>query len=288
MNLFEKVEEIKGLRQKAKELDAKIREDILNQFVNLRYQMQEIEVGYSEYYRMNPEKVKVYYPILDLVEGFSKSNDKFEREYANLIIHTYTLKNSEGEKIQIKETSTFTRFIYENDKVAIKVDDPCIVVVKIQYRINISELSYEFCREFTYQEMIEQVVDSKDMILTCKKIFLPTSQESYEKYIRALGKEEGISSLKDLVESSQNEIQITPTLIAKVSIGQEVKDMIVWYVSEKVAVRLYIPYTLTTITLQTKTIDGVSLGTQKFEYSEFNEEFKTELTLSEVFQLMEK
>ena len=287
MNLFEKVEELKGLRQKAKELDAKIGEHMLNQFVNLRYQMQEIEAGYSEYYRMQSEKIKVYYPILDLAEGFSKRNDKFEREYANLIRHTYILRNSEGRDIQIKEEANFTSCIYDTDEVAIKVD-AFMVIKKIKYSINIVELSYEFYRKFTYQEILEQVVGSKDMIFTCEKIFLPTSQESYEKYIKALGKEEGISSLKDLVESSQNEIQITPTIMAEVNIKKEVKNEYIWYHSEKVGMRLNIPYTLNTVTLQTKTIEGVSLGTQKYEYSEFNEEFKTELTLSEVFQLMEK
>lgn len=284
MDLFKKVEALRDVKEYIKKQEEEIREDILAKLVNLRYQIQEVEAGYID--REESETVKVNYPILDLPEGFLKSEDEFFRMYANQIVHMYTLKNSEGREIQIEEIANFKWGIYENLEVAIKVR-PYMVLKNILYKINISEVSYKFYREFSYREMLEQVVEDKDMIFTCEKV-LYTDQESYEKYIRALGKEEDIIPLKDLVESLQKEIQITPILTAEVCIEQRVGIETVWYESEKVSVRLNLPYTLNTITINPKTIDGVSLGSVKFEYSQFDEEFKTKMTLSEVLQLIKE
>lgn len=293
MGLFKSVEKFRSLEEDLKKRDSKIKEELLSKFVNLKYQMQEVEAGYINrtYIKLGEdpaEKVKVYYPILDLAEGFSKSEDMFFRNCANEIVHTYTLTNSEGSKVQIEERATFVWGIYEESEFFMKVI-PNIASEGINYKINISESSYKFYREFTYQEMIERIVGSKDVIFATDKVLL-TDQEAYEKYIRALGKVEDIVSLKDLVTSSQEKIQITPTLIAEVSIKQDEKKEIVWYQigNNQVCVRFNIPYTLSSVTLHTKTTDGVSLGVQKFKHSQFNEGFKDKLTLSEVFQRMKK
>ena len=290
MDLFEKVKDYKGLDEKVNKLDKEIREELLTKFVNLRYQMNEIEVGYQRCEEDQVDKIKVYYPILDLAEGFSKSDEKFFRKYANEVVHKYTLTNNEGKKVQVAEIAAFETIIYENHKIAVIVK-PNIVSGQITYKINISELDYNVSRKFTYQEMIEQVVESKDTILIheANSTVFDEEQKSYEEYLKALGKTEGIITLKELVEFPQDEIQITPTLFAEIYIKKEEKNTRLCYHSSKVQVRVKNePYILSVIEIHPKTRDGVSLGSKKFRYWELNKEFKNKMTLSEVFQLIEE
>ena len=90
MNLFEKVVKVKEVREKVKQEEKELRESLYSKFVNLPYQLKEVEADYdSEYYSPIDSTIEVYYPILNTPEGFKKEDEKFYREYSNCINHEY-------------------------------------------------------------------------------------------------------------------------------------------------------------------------------------------------------
>lgn len=95
MDLFEKEVKVKKAKEKAKQEEKELRDSLRSQFVDLPYQLKEVEADY-EGAMFEGKKIKVYYPILDTPKGYKKENEKFCRKYSNGINYEYTLTDSQG------------------------------------------------------------------------------------------------------------------------------------------------------------------------------------------------
>ena len=289
MNLFEKVKDFRDLNEKVKKLDEEIRKEILTKFVNLRYQIKQIEAGYEERREEETRKVKVYYPVLDLPEGFSKKDEKFFRQFANQIVHTYTLINEEGEELKVSESASFGIDVYENKGIRIRVEDN-IFVGNILYEVSFQDIVYKLSREINLEEKLGQLLGKKEIRFICSDIqkLYQSDEQDYEEYLKAFGKTEDIISLKELLETAQDEIQITPELIAKISISMEGKNQLIWLETPKISARINKAYCIkNVIQLQLQTKTGIKLDSKEFNYFELKDKDKFEkgMTLQELFEM---
>ena len=133
-------------------------------------------------------------------------------------------------------------------------------------------------------------MDKKEIRFICSDIqkLYQSDEQAYEEYLNAFGKTEDIISLRELLETAQDEIQITPELIAKISISMEGKNQLIWLEAPKISARIDKAYCIkNVIGLQLQTKTGIKLDSKNFKYFEFKEKDKFEkgMTLQELFEM---
>ena len=170
------------------------------------------------------------------------------------------------EEVKVEEKIIITTTIYESSKLYIQVDKN--IFRHVVYKINISEETYNYERVFECNEIVEHLLDNKDVIFTCQDTgnLHKSDEKVYEEYLNALGKTEKIIPLEKLVESQQNEIEINSVLFAKVDIVQHEEEKYIWLKNSKVEIRVLVSCVKNCIELQVQTKNGVKLDSKKFEY----------------------
>lgn len=291
MELFEKLKEFKEVDEKAQKLNGELKEFILSKFVKLRYEMQAVEACYS--YEVSNERIKGYYPVLDLPEGFVKENETFIRNYANQVIHKYTLIDKQNQKVKIEEVACFESTIYDTKKGKMFLDFSIVSGV-VEYKITISEVNYHFKRNFDYEEMIEQVVIGTTLngVDYNERGGYNKVEKNYEEYLEALGKTGEITSLKDIVEYSQKEMQITPSLVAKFEINKKPGSELVWMKNSQFRIGIKV-ITIQYLVKVKVIIPGKTehLSEKEYRYIELydnKEMFENGMTLHEAIQLIKE
>lgn len=293
MDLFKKVKEVSELVEKANKAKEELMSLITSQFVQLPYKMQMIEADYKEHINEKQNIIRVYYPVLDVPTGFVKENEKFYREYANCVMHEYTLKDEEGREVLIQEHGTFVKSMYKSDKGIIELED-YIASESIKYWITISAKRYNFVRKILYKDMLEQIlgIDKTARIKGSyySKIY-QNAEAAYEKFLKELGATNKLPTLEELYESKQNEIQITQEIKAKLEMCSNRRTDSIWLENPKFSVRLNNLNTLhVLVEIQPYLNEAIKLEKRRYEYFKLKNEEKLQegITLEEAIKIIEE
>ena len=293
MDLFEKVKEVSELIEKANKSKEELMFLLTSQFVELPYKMKKIEADYEKHLNGKQNIIKVYYPVLEVPTGFAKKNETFCREFANCVRHEYTLKNEEGREVQIKEKVAFDKTLYKSDKGIIVLED-YITSESINYCISISSERYNFARKILYKDMLEQILEGDKTARLKEDYYSRTYQNAetkYEQFLKKLGAIGKITTLEELRESNQEEIQITPTIKAKLEICSNRRTGNIWLINPKFSVRLDNVKNLYILAeVQPYLNETIKLEKRKYEYFKLKEEEKwwKGITLEEAIKIIEE
>ena len=298
MDLFEKEVEVEETRKKAKQMEKELMDSLRSQFVNLPYDVKEVEADYESYYNSSDRRIKVYYPILNTPEGFKKEEEKFYREYANCINHEYTLIDGEGRKIKILEHAIFTCNIYETKKAHMRLDF-YVTRESIEYNISMFLKEYTLKRNFNYKQLLNEIIGKensvryKDCFKDCftRKPYSQIEKE-YQKFLKDLGIKYDPPTLKVMAKTvGETESKITESI--SVVISKEIDENYyhcIWLNNPKYSVRLDdVKYYKTTIKVKPYLNNTIKMEEREFCYAELEneEELRKGKTLDEIIELLE-
>ena len=189
MELFEKTQELKKLKEDMIQTNTEILE-ILNGFL-LQYQIKLIRAGYLGRQEEQKEEIAIYYPELTVPAGFSKEDERYFRNMANVIEHQYALVNEKG-KIIVNEKAIFISRITKRDEnkneVAIlKLKSSYIIDESIRYKFEIEGESFQLSRNFSFEDMLEQLLGEQHVDYSDPNAaFNEKSEKYYKKFLESL------------------------------------------------------------------------------------------------------
>lgn len=269
MSLFEKIEELKKLNIRERQLEIELKDLIIRKFLRVAYKMELLEL-----IRDDGSKVKVYYPVLDLPAGYVKKEEKLF--WSPILEHgmacTYILSNMQGKEIKIHETAYFTNSFYDG-----KIKSDFNMINKdVKYHIAIQEKEYQFERSFDCIELLDQVLENKllnEYTYYSEEIY-NQNETLYKEYIKVLGKEDDIDSLKEIAKTDKKELEISGNLLAKIRVTKTPIELTVWRKNSQVMVNIgnkpgyYVVIELRLVTSN----GGMELNKKVFAYNELENE----------------
>lgn len=197
MDLFEKVKNVRNLKETIEKEQNQIKVSIKKQFIEVGYHM---EINDKVPYKPTSigERdgiVKVAYPVLDIPNGYSKENETF-LYYCDQFQHRYELKDQKGRIIKILSVSYLGRFTSDIKLFPFSRE--------VHYKVEIFNETYVFDKEFDY-EPIEQLV--KDKIQTSLKERNAAEEDRYQEYLKKIAKTEKMLPLKDIKNGFRMDIE---------------------------------------------------------------------------------
>lgn len=291
MNLFEKVKEVKECNEKANRLTKELKANLLKQFVELPYELKEVEANYEHVYANDSRIVSVYYPILNTPKGFKREDEKFYREYANCVDHEYTLSDEEGRKVTIFEQAIFENYVYKSERayMSLRFD----IVENIEFKIEMLGETYSFKKGFNLKELIKKIISPEDVVsynYFWSSCTYAEQEEKYNEFLNILGKTKEVPTLKELVNAKETKIQITDSINAIVEARVNRTTDNIWLNGSMYNVWLekMQAYSID-IKIKPYLNEAIELAEQRFHYEELEneEELKKGKTFDEIVQLLE-
>ena len=297
MELFEKTQELKKLKEDMIQTNTEILE-ILNGFL-LQYQIKLIRAGYLGRQEEQKEEIAIYYPELTVPAGFSKEDERYFRNMANVIEHQYALVNEKG-KIIVNEKAIFISRITKRDEnkneVAIlKLKSSYIIDESIRYKFEIEGESFQLSRNFSFEDMLEQLLGEQHVDYSDPNAaFNEKSEKDYKKFLESLDvKKEKIIPLKNIIKYKERENQILlPVITVHFEVIQSELDKyhMIWLESPKADVDVGIADANVKYSIKLKVVTTKNeqlLCEKVFEYQEEKSKSKYQngCTLSEIFKL---
>lgn len=290
MNLFEKVKEVKEYNEKANRLMKELKDNLLNQFVELPYEIKEVKVNYPSRAADDKDGMqKVYYPILDTPKEFKKEDEKFYREYINCINHEYTLIGEEGRIVTIQEHAMFENDVYSSKKAFMRLD--FYIVENIEFNIKILGENYSLEKSFNLKELIKKIIGPDDVASFSSLKIYDEQRKKYNEFLKDLGRTRRVPTLKKLANADKTEFQITDSIsaIAISSIKDKTKAT-VWLKSSMYRVQLddIQEYSID-ILIKPYFKETFELVSRHFQYEELEneEELRKGKNFDEIVQLLE-
>ena len=297
MEIFEKTQELKKLKEDMIQTNTEILE-ILNGFLNLQYQTKLIRAGYLERQEERKEEITIYYPELTVPAGFSKEDERYFRNMANVIEHQYTLVNEKG-KIIVNEKAIFIRRITKRDEnknevVVLQLKSAYIIDESIRYRFEIEGETFQLLRIFSFGDILEQLLGEQHVDYSDPNAaFNEKSEKEYEKFLESLDvKKEKNIPLKNIIKYKERENQILlPVITVHFEVIQSELDKyhIIWLESSKSDVDVGIANANVKYFIKLKVVttkNGELLCEKVFEYKEKSKsKYQNGCTLSEIFKL---
>lgn len=285
INLFEKVEEAKRINKEAYRINKELGTILSKQLIELPYKMEKVEVAYEN----GEQKEEVYYPVLELPEGFTKENEVFYREYVANVAHEYTLKDNKGKDIKIKEVSQITCKPYSRlaiGEILLKFN---ITSRNICYIVDICDKQYKFARELKSIDMLGQIMDINEVAkYSSNDTSYIEAEKAYEEFCKRFGDNTEIISLYEIFRTSKAELQISPNVIAQISIGTlDSNKGEMYFESDKFNIKLFLLMQVrVTIELQPYFDTDIKLEKQTYRFSMIVDN-KEEYTLKQAIELFE-
>lgn len=295
MDLLKKEQEVKEAKEKANQLERELINSLRSQFVDLPYELKEIEADY-EGVMFEGKKKKVYYPILNIPEGYKKENERFYREYVNGIKHEYTLVDEEGEKVTILEYAPFENDLYEDESENTHMRlDFYITRELIEYHISMFVEEYTLKRKFNKKQLLNEIIGKENIVryedhLRGKEY--SQTEEEYQKFLKDLGIKYEPPTLKVMAKNvGETKFKITESI--SVVISKEIEEEYyhcIWLNNPKYSVRLdNVKYYKTTIKVKPYFNNTIEMAEREFCYAELEneEELRKGKTLDEIIELLE-
>lgn len=298
MELFEKTQELKKLKEDMIQTNTEILE-ILNGFL-LQYQTKLIRAGYLGRQEEQKEKIAIYYPELTVPAGFSKEDERYFRNMANVIEHQYALVDEKGKKILVYEDAIFVRANAKRDenknevaRLVLKKSD--IISESIRYIFKIDGEDFYLSRNFSFEDMLEQLLGEQHVDYSDPNAaFNEKSEKDYKKFLESLDvKKEKIIPLKNIIKYKERENQILlPVITVHFEVIQSELDKyhMIRLESPKADVDVGIADANVKYSIKLKVVTTKNeqlLCEKVFEYKEEKSKSKYQngCTLSEIFKL---
>ena len=299
MELFEKTQELKKLKEDMNKTNDEILE-ILDGFLNLQYQTKLIRAGYLGRQEEQKEKIAIYYPELTVPAGFSKEDERYFRNMANVIEHQYALVDEKGKKILVYEDAIFVRENAKRDenknevaRLVLKKSD--IISESIRYIFKIDGEDFFLSRNFSFEDMLEQLLGEQHVVYSDPNAaFNEKSEKDYKKFLESLDvKKEKIIPLKNIIKYKERENQILlPVITVHFEVIQSELDKyhMIWLESPKADVDVGIADANVKYSIKLKVVTTKNeqlLCEKVFEYKEEKSKSKYQngCTLSDIFKL---
>ena len=299
MELFEKTQELKKIKEDMIQTNTEILE-ILNGFLNLQYQTKLIRAGYLERQEEWKEEITIYYPELTVPAGFSKEDERYFRNMANVIEHQYALVDEKGRKILVYEDAVFVRGNAKRDEnknevARLVLKKSNIISESIRYIFKIDGEDFYLSRNFSFEDMLEQLLGEQHVDYSDPNAaFNEKSEKDYEKFLESLDvKKEKIIPLKNIIKHKERENQILlPVITVCFEVIQSELDKyhMILLESPKADVDVGIADANVKYFIKLKVVttkNGELLCEKVFEYKEEKSKSKYQngCTLSEIFKL---
>lgn len=298
MELFEKTQELKKLKEDMIQTNTEILE-ILNGFL-LQYQIKLIRAGYLGRQEEQKEEIAIYYPELTVPAGFSKEDERYFRNMANVIEHQYALVDEKGKKILVYEDAIFVRGNAKRDenknevaRLVLKKSD--IISESIRYIFKIDGEDFYLSRNFSFEDMLEQLLGEQHVDYSDPNAaFNEKSEKDYKKFLESLDvKKEKIIPLKNIIKYKERENQILlPVITVHFEVIQSELDKyhMIRLESPKADVDVGIADANVKYSIKLKVVTTKNeqlLCEKVFEYKEEKSKSKYQngCTLSEIFKL---
>lgn len=298
MELFEKTQELKKLKEDMIQTNTEILE-ILNGFL-LQYQTKLIRAGYLGRQEEQKEEIAIYYPELTVPAGFSKEDERYFRNMANVIEHQYALVDEKGKKILVYEDAIFVRGNAKRDenknevaRLVLKKSD--IISESIRYIFKIDGEDFYLSRNFSFEDMLEQLLGEQHVDYSDPNAaFNEKSEKDYKKFLESLDvKKEKIIPLKNIIKYKERENQILlPVITVHFEVIQSELDKyhMIRLESPKADVDVGIADANVKYSIKLKVVTTKNeqlLCEKVFEYKEEKSKSKYQngCTLSEIFKL---
>lgn len=159
MDAFEKLQELEEASKKVKKLDNELKTILISQFINLSYEIKKVEANYKENNMSNSDTIQVYYPILNVPNGFVKENERFYRlydPYKTYIQYEYNLLGREKRELVVSEKVKLNQIF-----IKLKEDSNIIHVyttlANIEVCINIGGRNYTFYRKANHEQLMREI-----------------------------------------------------------------------------------------------------------------------------------
>lgn len=298
MELFEKTQELKKLKEDMIQTNTEILE-ILNGFL-LQYQTKLIRAGYLGRQEEQKEEIAIYYPELTVPAGFSKEDERYFRNMANVIKHQYALVDEKGKKILVYEDAIFVRGNAKRDenknevaRLVLKKTD--IISESVRYIFKIDGEDFYLSRNFSFEDMLEQLLGEQHVDYSDPNAaFNEKSEKDYKKFLESLDvKKEKIIPLKNIIKYKERENQILlPVITVHFEVIQSELDKyhMIRLESPKADVDVGIADANVKYSIKLKVVTTKNeqlLCEKVFEYKEEKSKSKYQngCTLSEIFKL---
>lgn len=298
MELFEKTQELKKLKEDMIQTNTEILE-ILNGFL-LQYQTKLIRAGYLGRQEEQKEEIAIYYPELTVPAGFSKEDERYFRNMANVIKHQYALVDEKGKKILVYEDAIFVRANAKRDenknevaRLVLKKTD--IISESVRYIFKIDGEDFYLSRNFSFEDMLEQLLGEQHVDYSDPNAaFNEKSEKDYKKFLESLDvKKEKIIPLKNIIKYKERENQILlPVITVHFEVIQSELDKyhMIRLESPKADVDVGIADANVKYSIKLKVVTTKNeqlLCEKVFEYKEEKSKSKYQngCTLSEIFKL---
>lgn len=291
MDLLKMVEELVELKEKARQTEYDLMEKLRNLFVNLQFEMKQEKIQERSAWGTPQEELEnVYYPVLNVPTGFIKEDEKYVRNCANALNHTYILKDEAGMEVYIDEYAIY-RWYISNSKGVIKLPDN--MVKSVTYKIAICNETYKFKREFEYEDMLQKISKGKiEQASNPLKDYsrYASANKDYEELLRALGVDEPIISLGKILTSKISEIKLNDQLVAHYECENRAIKNSRWYESSTWSFRFdKVPFVETSINVEIYYQGNMLLKKQKFTWIEIQDpKFKKGFTFNEAIELIKE
>ena len=291
MDLLKMVAELVELKEKVRQTEYNLMEKLRNLFVNLQFEMKQEKIQEWSGWGTPEEKLeKVYYPVLEVPKGFVKEDEKYVRNCANALNHTYILKDEAGTEVYINEYAVY-RWHISNSNGVIRL--PSNMVEFVTYKITICSETYKFKREFEYEDMLQKISKGKidRTSISSKEYYKYTLvNQKYEDLLRYLGVDKPIISLGEILTSKTSEIKLRDQLVAKYECENRVIKNSCWYESSTWSFRFdKVPFVETTINVEIYYHGNMLLKKQKYTWVEIQDpKFKKGFTFKEAIELIKQ
>jgi hypothetical protein len=232
MDIFEQAKKNKEIQEQAKKEDENTKEMLRNEFVDLPYQWQEVEADHDLPYLSREDKFKVLYPVLNVPKGFTKDEEVWYVKYCNSIFHKYILRDKEGRKIEITEIACFTFEMYKSEKGVLECKTK-IVHGKIEYLVEVLEITEKFAREIDNMEFVRQNLNGE--LLKIKSVH-SKEDNSYIQYLKAFNPKINIPSLDEMITAKQMIIELTSNIYAEIEVKLFYDDEPVWIENSQLSI----------------------------------------------------
>ena len=294
MDLFKQAKETEELIKRAAEAKKKLMAELERNLLALSYNMQIVEANYKERLGKERKDIKVYYPVLEVPQGFTKENEEFYRNLANCVMHEYDLKDERERSIHIEEKVTFDIELYRSKKGVILMKENHISLPKVNYNISISGKIFSFIRNLFYKDMLEQILKEDKIVKYARDYYnktYETAEKKYEGFLEELGATITCPTLEEMYEARQENFLIAPNIRANIEIREDRIDNFIRLENSKVTVRLDDVNTVSvTIEVQPYLNETIELESREYNYFKQTEKEKWEkgITVEEAIELIEE
>lgn len=238
-NLFNQVEEYLREEERLTRMEEDLISSLEKNIVQVKYELQMIEISKAGKSTDIGKTFKVYYPVLKCPKTFTKENETFYKsEHIDIVFHDYTLRDANGRSLRINEKASLYHELAQEEAGLLICNN--YITGDVEYTIGIGNThKYTYHRKFN-DDIVEQ---GKNELFVLKDNFFDNentqNENAFRRFLDTIGSTSSIT-LAELINpcNSEKEIQLTSTISAKILIKKKPKKGEIWIKNSKLGIKI--------------------------------------------------